>query len=546
MAETASPPPIRRSLRPAQVLTRLRAAPALVWALFLLAYVLFDNLGVMLRAEAATPWNLSCGVALVFLAWAGRPGLIGLFVAEIISSLISPAFGRSIPEVLACGVAALAGYGPVTGWMHRRRAAVLSRQRELIALLAAGFAAALAVAVFNVPILWSWSGLSADQFLSSAYHGWTANFLGVVIVVPAALALRAWRPKLTGAGLVEVALQAAALAACTVTLFGGLGPDRFRMFYLLFLPQIWIAARFGVQGAVLANLTILIAVFSALMLTTNDVATILSFQPRLLSLTISGLFLGVAVSQGRATEEALRQRQDDLARVSRLSIAGEISAGLAHELNQPLLAAIAFARSAQRLLDRPERAREALDQSVLQIERAGGIVRSLRRIIDKGERERTSSAPAQLAQSAVGLIQARCQRAGVVLTLAAERQAPNLLVDPIQIQQVILNLIQNSLDSILAGRDAAEGAIALSVRAPSRHEVEFEVRDTGPGISAAVAERLFFPFVSSKDSGMGLGLTVSQGIVEAHGGRIWIAEAHPGNVAFRFSLPAGAARRSAA
>lgn len=226
-----------------------------------------------------------------------------------------------------------------------------------------------------------------------------------------------------------------------------------------------------------------------------------------------------------------------MAQIGRLSTAGEMAAALAHELNQPLLAAIAFTRGAQRLLAAEpadldmDKVRGALDRAVAESQRAGDIVRSLREFIGTGRRTRSAESLAALVMESLTVVRHDCARLGIRLTAAVDKSLPPIHVDKVQMAQVILNLVRNAMDALSAG-----GEIAVSAERVGG-EVIVQVADTGPGLGDDVAEQLFKPFNTSKATGMGLGLTICRSLVEAHGGRLWLERTGPDGTVFRFVLP---------
>ena len=209
---------------------------------------------------------------------------------------------------------------------------------------------------------------------------------------------------------------------------------------------------------------------------------------------------------------------------------GEMAAALAHELNQPLTAAISFARACQAVLDQcgrrargARRAAALIDQAVEQALRAGEIIRSTREFLRRGDPRR---ARVEVPRDVRGRFDLVARRSGAQRASASPsrwRQAcPPVFADAIQIEQVLLNLVRNSIEAMAPRRRGT--ADRLVARRPARTSpafVEFGVRDSGPGFAPEIADRLFTPFATTKERGMGLGLSISRSIVEAHGGRIW-------------------------
>lgn len=244
------------------------------------------------------------------------------------------------------------------------------------------------------------------------------------------------------------------------------------------------------------------------------------------------------LTERQETERKLHGLQSELAHVSRITSMGTLATSIAHELNQPLTAIANYVETARDLLHQPDEAtlaivREALDECAQQSVRAGQIVRRLRDFISRGEIERRVESLARLVgeASALALLGAREQEVGVDVRL--DPNADHILVDRIQIQQVLLNLMRNAIE-------AMEGCPTKQLDISSRRQddgfVRVTIDDSGPGLAPEVRDNLFQPFVSTKSSGMGLGLSICHTIVRAHEGRIWAERSRLGGTAFHFTL----------
>ncbi|MGY4568302.1 MULTISPECIES: PAS domain S-box protein [Bradyrhizobium] len=243
------------------------------------------------------------------------------------------------------------------------------------------------------------------------------------------------------------------------------------------------------------------------------------------------------LTERRAQERRLQELQSELVHVSRLTAMGEMASSIAHEINQPLSAITNYMRGAKALLasDKPNanRIRDALEHAVQQALRAGDIIKRLREFVAKGETQHSVENPLTLLEEAVALALLGAKEQGVRVTMHSDRDLPSMVVDKIQIQQVALNLIRNAIEAMAPcpRRELTVGVSKVDGLA------RFTVADTGPGISADVADRLFQPFVTTKEHGMGIGLSICRTIVESHGGHI-VAQANPGGgTIFQFTLP---------
>ena len=245
------------------------------------------------------------------------------------------------------------------------------------------------------------------------------------------------------------------------------------------------------------------------------------------------------LTEERRSETLTQKLQGELAHFSRLSALGEMGAALAHELNQPLAAIGNYLTGSRRLIaDLPgpaaARVAGALDKASEQVLRAGHIIRRLRDFVSRRPSERRVESVAKLVEeaSALGLVGVREKRVTLNYKLDADHDA--VFVDRIQIEQVLVNLLRNGLDAM----DTAERrTLTVASRLAARGIVEIAVADSGAGISAEAMARLFEPFYTTKTTGLGVGLSISRGIVEAHGGEMRAENNDDGGATFRFTLP---------
>ena len=242
---------------------------------------------------------------------------------------------------------------------------------------------------------------------------------------------------------------------------------------------------------------------------------------------------------GRRAEELLR-----LGQVGRLNALGELAAGLAHELNQPLAALMAGTQAAKRLLDDepPDTtaARDAMVQAVAQARRAADVLARLRRTVERPDLtvQRRAVPLADCVRGVVELLQPEFAQRGVVVAFDSSATAMQVLADPIALEQIVHNLLMNALQALDAV-PAGERRVQLAVRATPSGQVALSVHDSGPGIAAETLGRLFEPFFSTKPGGLGLGLSLCETLAQAMGGSLRGGNAAPRGAEFVLTLPAG-------
>jgi two-component system sensor kinase FixL len=246
------------------------------------------------------------------------------------------------------------------------------------------------------------------------------------------------------------------------------------------------------------------------------------------------------LTEQQQTQARLQELQSELAHVSRLSAMGEMASTLAHELNQPLGAISSYTTGSMRLLDRGDPAlnpqiRQALGKAVEQALRAGQIIRRLREFVSRGETAKRAETVSKLIEdaSALALIGAREQ--GIAIRVGLDPQVDVVLADRVQVQQVLVNLLRNACEAM---QQSDRRELTITARPVPPDRVAITVADTGPGIAEEVATRLFQPFVTTKPTGMGVGLSICRTIVEAHGGRLTLERNGPEGATFCMTLPA--------
>lgn len=500
-----------------------------------------------------TPWNppagLMMGVSVLLGIRAAPLVWLGLMAADLAVRDLPVALWTPI---LANGAVA-AGYGVAGHLLRRGIDPGLSRLRDIVLLLGGSAAAVLGIGLCFIAIHTAAGLFEWRHFPEVLLRYWTGEVIGIAVLTPMVLIGRRM-PALrwSWSGAVEI-LAWGGLIGFTLWLdFGPLASSQYEHFYMLFLPSIGIAVRHGLGGAVLASAATQAGLIAAIEATGVDTARMAHFQLLMLTLAVTILLLGAVVSERRRAEDRLRVRQSDLAHASRLIEAGEMAAAMAHELNQPLAATMGYARAARkvaRLEGASPRLTEILDKTVTQAERADRVIRSLRDFVRKGASDRTPLPVATLVADCLTLAGPLASRHAVEIVAEVDPALPAIDGDAVQLQQAILNLVRNAAEAMGESADSSASAQPHPVRrrivifacpATQPGFVAIGVRDTGPGLAEVVERNLFAPFVTTKPTGMGLGLSIVRTIVESHGGTLAASGGTDGGTVFQFTIPAHA------
>jgi len=246
------------------------------------------------------------------------------------------------------------------------------------------------------------------------------------------------------------------------------------------------------------------------------------------------------LTEQQRTQASLDRMQAELTHVSRLSAMGEMASALAHELNQPLAAISNYMKGSRRLLassadPNAGKIETALDRAADQAIRAGQIIRRLRDFVLRGESERRVESVAKLVEEAAALALVGAREQGLVLKFALDPDCDRVVADRVQIQQVLVNLLRNAMEAMV---ESPRRELVVSSGPVADGLVEIAVADTGQGLPEAVRSNLFQPFFTTKEAGMGVGLSISRTIVEAHGGKLSAEDNPAGGATFRLTLPA--------
>jgi signal transduction histidine kinase len=511
----------------------------LVGSLYVCLHVLLDWASFVhpFGAFGFTPWNPSTGLIFVFVLLFGLHAIVYVVVALLSSSL----FLRSapVPVSLMEVIVVTSGYGVcLFALLHPRLnfKASLPSMRDLILLLATAAIGSAVVSITYLSFLVETGAMTRDQITTAGLRYWVGEMIGIAIAAPFGLLVMT-RDRLYSRRW-EVMLQFAATAGVLWIIITFAEHNQLHLLYLLFLPITWIAVREGLEGVSAALVIIQVGLFVGIQFQAQPV-DITDFQLRMLVLAVTGLIAGALVTERRHAGARLRRNREALANISRLGSMGELAAAIAHEINQPLSAAgIYTGLVADSLEAGPPRDAELLALSrkaATQIDRAAEVVKRLRTLVRLGRSEKTPIAIPAIVSDTLDLIQPEIYNRDIDLHLAIGSDLPDVLADRLQIQQVLLNLIRNSLEA-MDGMECAHKRITIHASMTEPGHVALGVTDSGPGFAADFDPDDLVALASTKHEGLGIGLPLCRTIAYAHDGSLSIRSG-PSGATVIISLP---------
>lgn len=503
-----------------------------------------------------TPWNPGLGVVFAFMLLSGPAYCLVLFAGVIIAELLVVGTTLQWPVVIAIAaiISLVYGIAATVTRLVLRLDAGLYHLRDLFVLLAVAVAAALVTSALVALLLLLDHRIALDNVLTASTPLLVGDIIGIAVITPLILRLvmlSQGRASLSGYSrplAIEIILFVGFVCGALWVILGGDGGSGLKYFYLLFVPVVLAAVRDGFDGACVALAVTQFALVGLMHYFGYDAQTFTQMQTLMLVLTGTGLVVGAVVSERQnaahrmqIAEQRLREKEAEAGQAARFSLVSGMAAALAHEINQPMTAARALARSVQHLLEgsAPDlpRANSNITNVIAQIDHASGVMRRMRDFLRRGRPHVSTFDISEMLHDTVALAQPDANTRDIDLIVLPGEKMPLAHGDRIQLQQVVLNLVKNAMEALTeSGRK--DGQIQLAAReamAPSR--IEISVSDNGPGITPELAKSLFEPLTTSKHEGLGLGLSISQTIVESHGGRIWLQSGEAGQTEFRFSLP---------
>jgi signal transduction histidine kinase len=524
-----------------------RKAAGWIAALLCVAvYIGLNRLGVTLQrgTPALAPWNPAAALIIVFLLLRGFRWLPLLLAGACVGAPDLAEMPWQAAQVALYAIAAWLLRGPL------RIDPDLQGFDDVFRFVAVASIAAVAMALLYALRL---DGLEIGARQIALLRYWLADMIGLCVIGPLLLAHRGAWGRLGRLRMLlrwEVLAQAVAIVATLYLMFPRVVGSRF---YPMFIPLVWVAARHGLAGVAAALLPIQLCFLTAMVALDLQANQEVKLQILMLSLALTGLLLGAVISERERARAAaiesesrlkamradLDRRRHEIEHASRSSLTGELAAALAHELNQPLAAIVNYIGACQRTLlngDDPSQAINQMTQAAAQAERAGQIIRRLREFFCNAALETQAVPVIEMIDDLRLLMEDEAVRAGAAFEVEVP---PDLVVaaDRLQVTQVLINLARNSLDA-LSGTGPARRVIRIVAAPAGAGFVRVSLQDSGPGISQEVSVSLFSPFTTTRSFGMGLGLSISRSIIEAHGGQLWVGEtADEEGALFHFTLP---------
>jgi signal transduction histidine kinase len=532
------------------LLRLISRSPLAIGIGYLASYVLLDWVSFVhpFAAFGITPWNPHTGLSFALILLFGLRFLPWLVIAPLAADIIVRGarvpFAAEIPIALIIGLT----YGAAAAVLLSRRVQfdpTLSSRRSVLSLMGIAVASIAVVSLGHVTVLWLFHLVGPDDFVPATARAFVGDLIGVMVFTPFLLILFTRRrlPALSWEVVAAIAVTLIALWG----VFGFADAFRFQLFYVFFIPIVWIAVRFGLEGVTLGLVLTQIGLLIAMQISGQSSVDVVSYQALMVVLSMTGLAVGVVVSEQSRTQQQLRLHQEALNRASRLGTMGEFAAAVAHEINQPLTAIANYSRLAKSAAEQvppdSDAAAKAASDAIDQVNRAASVIQRLRELIGLGRIEQKAVAVAKLLDETYSICRPELERANVDLYIRAAGDLPPVMADALQVEQVLLNLIRNAREALVqAGRHDGRIVIEAGRAGP---EVVIRVTDNGPGLDPDLVGQPISPFTSTKNDGLGLGLALSRSIVEAHGGSLKV-ESLASGVCVSFTLPVAAANEQAA
>jgi signal transduction histidine kinase len=501
----------------------------LIGCAFLLAYVALDYVSYVkpYRGLGITPWNPPPGlsIAVIFLGgWFYAPFVL---LAPALADLVvrGAGLGLWLELLLSFGV----GSTYLAGGLALQRIMSFDPRfrfvRDALTLIAVAASSALAAAAVYVVILRGSGTIFQNEVVAVAWRAAVGDVIGILVIAPLVFLAATYRPWPVVGPLALV--QLFALMAAIAIVFGYQEATAFQLFYLLFLPLLWIALSYGPPGSAVALLLIQIGLIIGAEIRFGPDPGLGALQVLMIALAITGLIVGTIVAEREDSAARLRDQQAAISRALRIRSAGEVAATIAHEINQPLTALNTYAGIASKAMEEGniDLASRAIEKVKSETERANEVLKGIRELLRQGTITKRSVDLRAKLEELQQLLGEDFAKKGIRFAIYVEPDFPIIKADGVQLQQAIHNLIVNGAEAILG---LERGGVILTAVTLSDHDVLIEVRDNGPGFPTGFDVNEPAPFTTTKPEGSGLGLAVARSIAEAHGGSLAISSSSRG------------------
>jgi two-component system, LuxR family, sensor kinase FixL len=503
----------------------------------------FDRLGITL-------WSPDDGLSLVLLLEnvAFTPFV---FLAAVLVDVSIAGVNRSIGVTVAAELCLTIAYVGLAFVLKNTLRFDIRRFKlpDVVAFLLLIPAGAALSAFIYCGVLYLGGGLSSDKVFVAMVHCWIGTALGIVTVIPATTAVFTYASppwRWSGYTLFTIFIFALGIGLGFAALVG-VGDKLYYLFNLLFLPVIWVAMREGYAGVALALVTIqlTLAVLTTFVgYNTTDFAIL---QLLMLVLSITGLLLGAVTTERHDASLRLREQKRELARMVSNARAGAMGMALAHEVSQPLSTVATYLHAARRLLQASvasEPVMDALIKAEAEAQRAREVLERIRDFVSNGNLNLMEVDVSGLAEKIGELCREEAAARGVLVEVESMGLVPLVTADGVQIEQVLINLVANAIDSA-AERSDARGRVTIRVGAKG-DAIMLRVEDNGRGVAPDLADNIFDAYQTTKPRGMGLGLHLSRRIVQRHAGHLWWEPITTGGARFVVELPTNGCGHNAA
>lgn len=514
----------------------------LVGLAYLAAYDLLDWLSLIdpFAPLTITPWNPGTGLSFVVLLLFGKRMIPFVLVSPLLADILQRHLQLPWTFEILSSILIGGGYAAAAMWLMRpslKFDPALSSMRDLLLLLLVAFVSAALVGAGYVGLNIAAGLLPPGEFVAATTRSWVGDVIGITVVTPFTLFALTRRSLLPLSR--ESVLQVVAIAAALLLVFGIADEQQFQLFYVLFLPIVWMAVRGGTEGVSVGILITQLGLIIGIQFFPVGTFDVTSFQALMLVLAMTGLVAGELVTERRRTQSQLQLHQESLSRLAQLGSMGELAAAVAHELNQPLMAAGTYTRLLDDAISSGNTdaamVAETAKKAVAQVERAAEVVRRLRALVRLDRSNRAPCKVERIFKETLDICRPDLDRNHIAVRTVLAPDLPPVAVDLLQIEQVLINLLRNANEAI-GGSGNLRGSIVMEAKPADADFVEVRVSDTGPGFPPRFIDNAFLPLSSTKDEGLGIGLPLCKSIVEAHGGQLSLEASTQGAV-IRFTLP---------